>query len=322
MIQLDYQWPSSFPTIFSYDKNLTNKSADIIIDRIEEFFSEYYGCGAYLMPSGRSSISLLMRYLEFDRNKTVFITKWSSNCLYSCIGPYSNISTDLVDPDLILANHKWGYKVNLPEEYSSKIIIEDSVDTIHSEVSSLFHNNGLAEIISLPKIIGSYSGGLILTKDKNLASYIKSQQQNNIKLGCIQSERRSKSFEKIDYKLEAWHCFEHINTSLDINALKDIENNLNNFFKNMLLISNRREIVLEKFRNLSLDKARLGPVVVLPLSQFSLIDKNKNKNIMVRRFNYSSLLNKDLYEKSYILPTHFMISDEYFKSLLDLVIEC
>jgi putative PLP-dependent aminotransferase (TIGR04422 family) len=319
MIQLDYQWPSSFPTIFSYDKNLTNKSADIIIDRIEEFFSEYYGCGAYLMPSGRSSISLLMRYLEFDRNKTVFITKWSSNCLYSCIGPYSNISTDLVDPDLILANHKWGYKVNLPEEYSSKIIIEDSVDTIHSEVSSLFQNNGLAEIISLPKIIGSFSGGLIVTKDTDLASYIKSQQQSNIELGCIQSERKYKSSKNVAHSALIWHYFEHINTSLDMNALRDIESNLHNFFNNANIISNRREMVLDKFVNLSFDSDRLGPVVVFPLSQFSLIDNNTD--IMVRRFSHSSPLHNDTYEESYILPMHFMITDEYFKLLLDLIVE-
>ena len=123
----------------------------------------------------------------FDRSKTVFIPKWSSNCLYSCISPYSNISTDFINPDLILAVHKWGYKSYLHDDYSTKIIIEDSVDTIHLDDSSLFQNKGKAEIISLPKIVGSSSGGLILTRDNNLLEYIRMAQKSNLEFGSIQS---------------------------------------------------------------------------------------------------------------------------------------
>ena len=162
MLDQDYQWPSSSLNYFKNNNDFSSESVEKLINKIEDFFSQQYDCYVCLMPSGRSSISIILRYLNFTRSKTVFIPKWSSNCLYSSIGPYSNVSTDLIDPDLILVNHKWGYGYQLHQDYSKKIIIEDSVDTIHLDNSSLFQNNGIAEIISLPKIIGSFSGGLIL----------------------------------------------------------------------------------------------------------------------------------------------------------------
>jgi len=317
-MELDNQWPSSFPTTFFYDKNLSNQSTSEIISRIEFFFTEYYGCRAYLMPSGRASISLLMRHLSFDRSKTVFITKWSSNCLYSCIGPYSNISTDLIDPDLILINHKWGYKVDVPEECLSKIVIEDSVDTIHLNTSALFQNNGIAEIISLPKIIGSFSGGLILTKNARLASLIKIQQQDNIELGRIQSERKYKDSKGLNNNASIWNSLEHGNTSLDANALLDIEKNLCNLSRNAATILNRRQMVSDRFVDFSFDSNRLGPVIVFPLSKFLFIG---DMDIMVRKFNSPLLEYNSHYEDVYIVPVHFMITDEYFKSLLDSLIE-
>jgi len=317
-MELDNQWPSSFPTTFFYDKNLSNQSTSEIISRIEFFFTEYYGCRAYLMPSGRASISLLMRHLSFDRSKTVFITKWSSNCLYSCIGPYSNISTDLIDPDLILINHKWGYKVDVPEECLSKIVIEDSVDTIHLNTSALFQNNGIAEIISLPKIIGSFSGGLILTKNARLASLIKIQQQDNIELGRIQSERKYKDSKGLNNNASIWNSLEHGNTSLDANALLDIEKNLCNLSRNAATILNRRQMVSDRFVDFSFDSNRLGPVIVFPLSKFLFIG---DMDIMVRKFNSPLLEYNSHYEDVYIVPVHFMITDEYFKSLLESLIE-
>ena len=72
MTQLDYQWPSSLLNYSKHDNDFSSKSVGDSISRIEDFFTQYYGCHACLMPSGRSSISILLRYLNFDRSKTVF----------------------------------------------------------------------------------------------------------------------------------------------------------------------------------------------------------------------------------------------------------
>jgi len=317
MTQKDYQWPSSFLNDSKHDKVFSSNSNKKVFNKIEDFFSQYYGCYVCLMPSGRSSISILLRYLNFDRSKTVFISKWSSNCLYSCIGPYCNISSDFVDPDLILVNHKWGYKSDFHKDFLSKIIIEDSVDTIHTDNSALFHNNGIAEIISLPKIIGSFSGGLILTKDQNLSEYIKSMQQDNLELGIIQSKKKREAI--IGIKND-WGCHEHINTSLDIAALNNIENNMHNLYKNINVISHRREEILEKFSNMSIDLNRLGPVIVFPKSQYRI--ESDKTNFMVRQFDYSLKIDStNCYQSSYLLPVHFRILDRHFRALLDAIFE-
>ena len=316
MKDLDYQWPSSFQDFYLVDKKFSSKLNNHLINKIEDFFSKFYNCYVCLMPSGRSSISILLRYLNFDRSKTVFISKWSSQCLYSCISPYTNVSTDFADPDLILAIHKWGYISDLSREFTSKLIIEDSVDSIHIDNSLLFQNNGIVEIISLPKIIGSLSGGLVLTRDKNIVDFIKSTQQTNLDFAASQSKKKYKQYKN---SFSDWEHLEHINTSLDIVALNDIEKNLHNLKKNIKIISNRRETVFEKFTDLIIESNRLGPVLVFPHSRFKVA--NHENKFMVRQFNYSEKIDvHPAYESSYLLPIHFGISDEYFQSLLNSII--
>jgi putative PLP-dependent aminotransferase (TIGR04422 family) len=310
MTQIDYQWPSSLLNYPKYDNDSSSKSAGDTIKRIEDFFTQHYGCYACLMPSGRASISLLLRYLNFDRSKTVFIPKWSSNCLYSCISPYSNISTDFINPDLILAVHKWGYKSYLHDDYSTKIIIEDSVDTIHLDDSSLFQNKGKAEIISLPKIVGSLSGGLILTRDNNLLEYIRMAQKSNLEFGSIQSKKKQNSAGN------DWEYYEHINTSLDKAALQNIENNMHNLYKNINFISRRREIISKKFSDISFDFSRLGPLIVFPKSKYNI--RTNKVSFMERQFNFSMKIDENsCYKSAYLLPVHFRILDSHFQSLYD-----
>lgn len=316
MKEQDYQWPSSLLNYSKNDNDFSGQSAEQLITKIEDFFSQQYGCYVCLMPSGRSSISILLRYLNFNRSKTVFIPKWSSYCLYSCIGPYSNISTDFLDPDLILINHKWGYGYKLNQD-NAKIIIEDSVDTIHIDGSSLFQNNGIAEIISLPKIIGSFSGGLIVTRDKKLSDYIHSTQQNNLELGFAQSKKKREPDSEIK---NDWGYHEHMNTSLDITALANIINNMQNLFKNINTITYRRRVILEKFIDVLIDSKRLGPVVVFPKSKYKIL--GNKKGFMLRQFNYSLQIEDAFsYESSYLLPVHFGILDKHFELLLDAIVE-
>jgi hypothetical protein len=204
----------------------------------------------------------------------------------------------------------------LHQDYSKKIIIEDSVDTIHLDTSSLFQNNGIAEIISLPKIIGSFSGGLILTRDKKLSDYIHSVQQSNLELGISQSKKK-----QLDGKSKNdWGYHEHLNTSLDINGLVNIVNNMQNLFKNINIISQRRKIIFERFRDISIDLKCLGPVVVFPKSKYKI--SGSKESFMLRQFNYSLRIEDTWeYESSYLLPVHFEIVDELFETLLNAINE-
>ena len=63
------------------------------------------------MPSARASITLYLRFNKIRRSEIVSIPKWSSSCLYTSIGSFSNISINDPKADVILINHKW--EINL-----------------------------------------------------------------------------------------------------------------------------------------------------------------------------------------------------------------
>ena len=156
------QWPSSKGYKFN---NRLNKYSQRKLDYIENFFRKKYKAKyAFLAPSSRSSINILLRFLKFSRSHLVNIPKWSSHCLFETIGSITNLTVQNFNSDLVVVFHKWGNTF----QYSNKsqIIIEDSVDSLPKKNFKPFVNNGIQEIISLPKIIGAYSGGIVLTNNK------------------------------------------------------------------------------------------------------------------------------------------------------------
>ena len=59
-----------------------------------------------------------------------------------------------------------------------------------------FPNNGNFEIFSLPKIIGSISGGLLVTKDKNFSKFCNIEQKKNKNFVFFQSFKKFKAVNK------------------------------------------------------------------------------------------------------------------------------
>ena len=216
----DIQWHSSKKVTFkksnTFDKNK--------IDKIENFFKNKYGSKfSILMPSSRASITLYIRYLNLNRSNLVSISKWSSHCLFTCIGAFTNISIAETKADMIIVNHKWGNENKINKKINKKTkIIEDSVDSLPGKNFKIFPNNGDIEIISLPKIIGAVAGGIILTNNKKFFKYAKFYQKKNIKLGVDQSKKKimltNKNLNKFDnwYFNEAWNTFAEKNMVCDI----------------------------------------------------------------------------------------------------------
>ena len=183
----DYQWPSSFilpkqKYYIKYEKKIDSK----LINDLEKFFQKYYGFKVILFPSARAGIASILRFLKIDRSKEVFVNKWVSHCIFNTVGRYTNISTSFKTPEVAIAVHKWGFKQIIPEKKNIKII-EDSVDSIIVNKNDLFVNKGEFEIVSLPKIIGSVSGGIVITKNSNFYAYAKKEQMKNKELGQYQS---------------------------------------------------------------------------------------------------------------------------------------
>ena len=81
-------------------------------------------------------------------------------------------------------------------------IIEDSVDSIILHKNDLFTNKG--DLDSLPKIIGSISGGIIITKNKSFYEFAKKEQDQNRKLGQYQSRRKFDDINKKNHLIPGY----------------------------------------------------------------------------------------------------------------------
>jgi putative PLP-dependent aminotransferase (TIGR04422 family) len=315
----DYQWPSFFiKPNQSYNLKYEKKIDIKLVNELEDYFQKYYGFKIILFPSARAGIASILRFLKIDRSKEVFVNKWVSYCIFNTVGRYTNISTSFKAPDLALAIHKWGFEQIIPKKKNIKII-EDSVDTIIENKNDLFENKGDFEIISLPKIIGSVSGGIVITKNLNFYKYAKKEQTKNRELGKYQSRLK---FADINKKktFHSWLYHESTNTFLEYNALLNIEKCLKNFQINKKIISERKEYLEENFDKAGLKFKRLGPVIPI---KYKII---KNHELMSKYFLLRRI-HKDKYkihtfEKVYLLPIHFKITHKKFKFYLGILKKC
>jgi putative PLP-dependent aminotransferase (TIGR04422 family) len=315
----DYQWPSFFIRSNQKYNIKYQKKIDLkLINELENYFQKYYGFKIILFPSARAGIASILRFLKIDRSKEVFVNKWVSYCIFNTLGKYTNISTNFKDPDVAIAVHKWGYKQIIPKKKNIKII-EDSVDSIIMNRNDLFENEGDFEIISLPKIIGSVSGGIVITKDINFYEYAKMEQIKNKELGQYQSRRK---FEEINKKKTFHSYFHHesTNTFLEYNALLNIAKCLKNFQINKNVISERQKYFKKKFNELTFRFDRLGPVIPL---KYNLIKNHKlmNEHFLLRRI-HKNKYKIDTFKKVYLLPIHFKITHKKFKFYLAILKKC
>jgi putative PLP-dependent aminotransferase (TIGR04422 family) len=291
---IDNQWP--YPKINSTDIFNTNiDSSDCVklTSEIENYFKKIFDTEVILVPSGRAAISILLTYFNINRSHTVFAPKWTSHCVWDIVTRLANPITEFkADCDLAIAVHKWGKIEKFSNTVTSKII-EDSVDSIISSPKTLFPNNGDVEIFSLPKIIGSYTGGLIVVKVKKIADAIRESIKYNYELGSYQSKLRFDYCQDKNNGFEAWEHCEHRNTTVDYNGLISIKNKLPNF---------------------EINNNRLPPLITLETKKYK---ETKNANLMTRFFNVNCYLDKPDYRKGYLLPLHFNITDEAFNYMLN-----
>lgn len=305
---IDPQWPNSNKSIFKKIIKFEKKK----IEEIEFFFSNRYRSKyAIFMPSARSSINIYLRYLKINRANLISINKWCSSCLFTSLGAITNVGIDDKRADIIMVNHKWGYKFCIKKKIKNKIIIENSVDSLPGDKFNLFPNKGELEVISLPKIIGSVAGGIILTNNKNFFNYAKMFQKKNIKLGINQSRKKFKKINNPLNKFDNWDSDEAWNTYAEKNTVNNAYQNLKNFDKNIKIILERRSY-LKKIFKIKLDNDRLGPLVILPYKKnlYKLKKFIKHFNTRMEVFNLK-------YKKIFILPIHFKISNRKFYQLIN-----
>ena len=179
----------------------------------------------------------------------------------------------------------------------------------------MFVNNALYELFSLPKIIGSVSGGIVITKNLKYYKFAKKEQHQNKSLGQYQSKLK---FDEVNKKksFHNWTYHESTNTFLEYNSLLNIKDNLKNFEKNKKIISERQKY-FKKNINKRFKFERLGPIIPI---DYRLIKNHNlmNKHFLVRRIHKER--NKiDMFKEIYLLPVHFKITDKKFQFYIDII---
>lgn len=307
-------WPKPKLRKKNLNKNFNLKLRKNKLNKIENYFSDQFGYHSKLFPSGRACLGVIFRYLNLDKDKYVFLNKWSSNSLISSVGHYCNISSNFKDSSVIINNHQWGEENRL--KVRDKIIIEDSCDSIILNKKTLFINNSKFEFFSLPKIIGSFSGGIVISKDKKFLKFCNYEQRKNIEFGISQFKSKLKNIKK-NYLKDTNFWFNEVhNTYCDYNSLEDIDANLKNYEYNKNKIQ-KRLIILKKLFNTKIT-GRIGPVFPIQLKKLKNVKKIK-KMFLIR--NKISKNNMSKFHKCVLVPVHFNITDNQFKKFLNILIK-
>ena len=125
-----------------------------------------------LCSSGRSALALAIEVSNKTRGDLVGLFPYASHCVIEAV---SRTTTPLLGPtaiqaDLRIVYHQWGY---VQEKKLPLNTIEDCVDTLCVPGTKLFPGGGSFEIWSLPKILGTTSGGILWCKNQEKALQIK-----------------------------------------------------------------------------------------------------------------------------------------------------
>jgi putative PLP-dependent aminotransferase (TIGR04422 family) len=144
-------------------------SSEEVENKLFEMFPSGY---PVLCSSGRSALYLALSASGTSRQNFVGVFPYASHCVLDSISRIATPSTGITanSEPLRVVYHQWGF---VQEHSLASNTIEDCVDTLCIPGSDLFPGGGDFEIWSLPKILGTTSGGILWCKNPKKASQVK-----------------------------------------------------------------------------------------------------------------------------------------------------
>ncbi|OOV47019.1 hypothetical protein B1J93_02220 [Leptospira kirschneri serovar Pomona] len=220
-----FLWPDYNP-IQSLSRIIYSKKISSIEDTLETLFPSGY---PVLCSSGRAAIGLALEFLDLKRNDFLGVFPFASHCVLDAVSRYTTPLTGRSSKNTKnrIVYHQWGYvqEYNLPPN-----TIEDCVDTLCIPGAKLFPAGGMFEIWSLPKILGTSSGGVLWCREEKVASQIKAIRDGRKYSGAIQWYLKLFSY-KFPSLLSYWTGVEASNGKLSFLQTGEIYNSLNNWQK-------------------------------------------------------------------------------------------
>ncbi len=168
MINNYFLWPES-----KIVNGLSSFWRLVSAERVEAKLIEIFPSGfPVLCSSGRSALYLALSASGTTRQNFVGVFPYASHCVLDSISRIATPSTGVTayKEDLRVVYHQWSF---VQERELASNTIEDCVDTLCTPGTKLFPGGGDFEIWSLPKIIGTTSGGILWCRTEEKASQVK-----------------------------------------------------------------------------------------------------------------------------------------------------
>lgn len=127
-----------------------------------------------ICSSGRVALYIAISETKYDRTKKFKLFPFASHCVLSTVGRLTNPYPYKPKSQTDVIYHQWGVPFNC--NYTPSI--EDSVDSLYERNTSLFKGGAKFEIWSLPKILGTSSGGILWCRKEKDAILIRSKMNN------------------------------------------------------------------------------------------------------------------------------------------------
>ena len=136
-----------------------------------------------IFPSGRQSITYILKKNKINRSDKVIIPEWSSNCLQSAVSKVANpifmneYLKRKFKTKVLIIYYQWGWEnLNsyikiLNTKFKNTIIIFDKVDNldifkINNQSENKINNKNIFFVYSFSKILGLQSGSLVSNNKK------------------------------------------------------------------------------------------------------------------------------------------------------------
>jgi len=283
-------------------------SSSATSEKVEEYLSQMFA-GAYpvVCSSARSSLSLIIEYMQLSRDSLIRVPAFSSHCLLESISRFATPVPYQADVNCkaSIIYHQWGVS-----QYNLKnnpgIIIEDACDSVYRENNISMKLGGEYEVWSLPKILGCSTGGVIWCKNQKDADSLRTLRNNRAHSKSIQWYLRILG-EDYPSLLQYWGGVESLCGNLPKRALNEILSAFMNYEEVKFQRKTRLDLVANYINigNKILLDNRLPCCLPIHIKEDAVsFISELDINIGFRNFEKINSVNKSEVTKIFPLPIH------------------